>query len=258
MQLGMIAFLKWIPLMVVFDRVTKIYPTSFWGGRKEKLALNDFSFEAHPGQVTGLIGPNGAGKTTTFRIIAGLEQWNAGNVMVQGQNAKSSPEHARKLVRILLERHGFPKMAGRHVLEQTGLWMGLSVAQSKQRAQQLIEDLQMQEFAELHADKYSRGQTGRMGIARMLIKPAPVLLFDEPTVGLDFASAEHIRSYIRYCADQGHTVLLSTHLLQDIRVLCHRLVGLEHAQNVSDDTLKQWMSAQEQQFIQSLQQADPL
>ena len=194
----------------------------------------------------GLVGANGAGKTTTFRILSGLEPWDSGDVLVNGVSARNAPQWVREHVGILLEKHGFHKIPGRLVLEQTGLCMGLTLAQARSRAQELTEQLDMAGFVDQMADKYSRGQLGRLGIARMMVSPAPVLIFDEPTVGLDFNSADRVRKFIRACARNGHTVLLATHLLGDIKMLCDSVVGLEHGLRVEQDTVDGWLRAQEE------------
>lgn len=232
--------------MVVFDNVVKVYPASWWGQTKRKDVLKGVSFTANPGQIMGLLGANGAGKTTAFRILAGLERWDGGDVIVNGCSARSNPQWVRQNVGILLEKHGFHKISGRLVLEQTGLCMGFDLKRARLRAQELVEQLDMASFIEHTADKYSRGQLGRLGIARMMVDPAPVLIFDEPTVGLDFASADRVRKFIRSCASNGHTVLLATHLLGDIKTLCDQVVGLEHGVVVSSDTVNQWLRSQEE------------
>lgn len=232
--------------MVVFDNVVKTFPASWWGQTKRKDVLKGVSFEAKPGEIMGLLGANGAGKTTAFRILAGLERWDSGDVIVNGCSVQSDPQWVRQNVGILLEKHGFHKMSGRLVLEQTGLCMGFDLKQARLRTQELIDQLDMAEFVDHTADKYSRGQLGRLGIARMMVDPAPVLIFDEPTVGLDFASADRVRKYIRSCASQGHTVLLATHLLSDIKTLCDHVVGLEHGLVASPETVTQWLRSQEE------------
>jgi len=233
-------------VVVVFENVEKTYPASWLDQTAHTEVLKGLSFEALPGEIVGVVGANGAGKTTAFRILAGLEPWDRGNVIVNGVNARNAPQWIREHVGILLEKHGFPKMPGQMVLEQTGLCMGLTLAQSRQRASELVEELDMGAFVGNMADKYSRGQLGRLGIARMMMVPAPVLVFDEPTVGLDFLSAERVRKFIRASADKGHTVLLATHLLNDIKLLCDQIVGLENGVRTSDAVVRDWLRAQEQ------------
>lgn len=232
--------------MVVFNNVVKTYPGSWWGQRKPKEVLKGVSFEAEAGKITGIIGANGAGKTTTFRILSGLEPWDSGEVIVNGVSARNAPQWVREHVGILLEKHGYHKIPGQLILEETGLCMGLSRAQAKLRAKELTEQLDMAGFIDNMADKYSRGQLGRLGIARMMVAPASVLIFDEPTVGLDFASADRVRKFIRNCARNGHTVLLATHLLGDIKVLCDQLVGLDQGVVVDQHTVEGWLRAQEE------------
>lgn len=231
--------------MVIFDTVFKTYKGTFWG-QKPKTVLKGLSFEAPQGKITGLIGANGVGKTTTFKILSGLEHWDRGRIIINGQDA-NNPNILRGNVGLLLEKHGFHKTSGRIILEQTGLYMGLTLKQSKIRCLELIEYLELDSFIDNFADKYSRGQLGQLGIARMMLCPPPVLIFDEPTVGLDFLSAARIRSYIQQCARNGHTVLLATHLLNDIQILCDHVVGIEHGVATPLETVQNWLQMETQQ-----------
>lgn len=240
--------------MVVFDTVFKTYKGTFWG-QKPKTVLNGLTFEAPAGKITGLIGANGVGKTTTFKILSGLEHWDRGRIIVNGHDA-TNPNILRGNVGLLLEKHGFHKTSGRIILEQTGLYMGLTLKQAKIRCLELIENLHLDSFVDNFADTYSRGQLGQLGIARMMLCPPPVLIFDEPTVGLDFLSAARIRSYIQQCAQDGHTVLLATHLLNDIQMLCDQVVGIEHGVATSLETVQQWLQIETQQQQQTFLSQD--
>ena len=228
--------------MVVFDQVTKIYKEPFWRGGETKRALDQFSFEARPGRVTGLVGGNGAGKTTTFRILAGIEDWDQGRIEVNGLDGRIHYQQLRGQVGLLLEKHAFHKVKGTHVLWERGLLMGMSSQDTKRRASELIEQLDLGDFIHKEANKYSRGQLGRIAIASMLMNKPPVMIFDEPTVGLDFSSAAKVRTLIKSLAGEGRTILLSTHILADIQLLCDDVVGIEHGKRVDDNEVRRWIN----------------
>lgn len=217
--------------------------------KPEKKVLENLSFEANEGKITGLIGPNGVGKSTTFKLIAGLEPYDSGQIIVNNLDLKENYKKLRGSVAILLEKHGFEKFPGRFILQETGMFMGMNNKEINEKIDELIELLNLSTFIENNASSYSRGQLGRLGIARMLMKPPKILLFDEPTVGLDFVSAKKTRDLIKLLANNGHTVLISTHIPIDIITLCNKVVGIEDGKNVDEATVKNWLT--EAQLIEN-------
>lgn len=227
--------------MIEAKKVSKVYSPPWWKGGEKVVALEEFDFQAKPFEVTGLVGANGAGKSTLFRLMTGLEGITQGDILLNGQSIKDKPNMVRGKISLLLEKHSFVHMKGINVLIDTGLMMGLCGKQAKQRADELVVALGMEGFINQKAHAYSRGQAGRLAIANMSMVETDVVIFDEPTVGLDFDSADIVRRFIRQSAKKGHTVVLSTHILRDIEMLCDQIVGIKHGKNAPLEEVEQWM-----------------
>lgn len=233
--------------MILADGITKSFRQGFWGRKPPKQVLKGFHFEAQPGEITGLLGPNGAGKTTFFRCLTGLEKVDNGRLLINGIDPGKNPELVCSQISLLPEEPGVePHVTGRYHLELFGTMAGLSMAQLRQRLKDVDAQLDIQSYWDGPFRSYSRGMKARIALARMRLNDrAQVLIFDEPSNGLDFESAARLHRYIRSMAQEGRTVLISSHALNDLRVLCHRLVGLYNGQAASPQQVDTWMKAHE-------------
>jgi len=211
--------------MIRIEGLTKVFPNP---DGSEKTAVNQVSFAVDPGEIYGLLGPNGAGKTTTLRMISGLLRPSEGRVFINGTDVTDEPELVKRRIGYLTANTGlYVRLTPRELLEYFATLYGLSRARSRERIAELIEWLGMEEFLKLRCGALSTGQKQRVNIARALIADPPILIMDEPTLGLDVLSNRLILELIRTQADAGKAILLSTHALDEIETMCRR-IGLIH------------------------------
>jgi sodium transport system ATP-binding protein len=211
--------------MVRIEGLTKLFPNP---DGTRKLAVDHVSFEVQPGQVYGLLGPNGAGKTTTLRMISGLLRPSEGRVWIDGADVTDDPQRVKRHIGYLTANTGlYARLTPRELLEYFATLYGLSRETARARTAELADFLGMRDFLHLRCGALSSGQKQRTNIARALIADPPILILDEPTLGLDVLSNRLILSLIRVEAERGKAVLLSTHALDEIEALCSR-IGLIH------------------------------
>lgn len=229
--------------MIDVRGLVKTYQVGHFWWKKHVPVLKGFNFQAFPGEVTGLLGPNGAGKTTFFRTLCGLERITAGHMEVDGILPSEHPELMRGRIALLPEEASVaPEMSGHKHLFLFGVMMGLERRDIERLMQQADEALQLNTFWTRPFQTYSRGQKARVALARMRMMPhASVLIFDEPSNGLDFESVTRLHVFIRQLAQEGKTVLVASHILSDLRTLCDRMVGLHDGKEASQETLNQWL-----------------
>jgi len=231
--------------MIFAQGVTKSFRQGFLGRKPPEQVLRGFDFQAEPGQITGLLGRNGAGKTTFFRCLTGVERIDGGQLLINGVDPGENPRLAGASISLLPEDPGVePHVSGRHHLELFGTMTGMTLRRVRQRLEEVDHHLEMRSFWEKPFRHYSRGQKARIALARMRLNDqAQVLIFDEPSNGLDFEATARLHQYIRAMAAEGCTVLVSSHILNDLRVLCDRLVGLIDGVAATEEQIQAWMKA---------------
>jgi ABC-2 type transport system ATP-binding protein len=186
------------------------------------LAVDRLTLRVPRGEVYGFLGPNGAGKTTTLRMLLGLVRPSAGSAAVAGARPGSAEGLAR--VGALIEGPGFyPFLSGRHNLRVMAAHAGVDAA----RADAVLEEVRLADRAGDRFDTYSQGMKQRLGIASALLKDPDVLILDEPTTGLDPKGMAEMRTFIRDLGSGRRTVLLSSHMMQEVEQVCDR-VGVIH------------------------------
>ena len=205
--------------------LNKIFPTT--DGR-EKCAVNDVSFTVKPGEIYGLLGPNGAGKTTTLRMLAGLITPTSGHARLCRFDVATQRESAKACLGYLTAGTGlYQRLSPREMLRYFGELIGMHADDIRSRIEQLIGWLDMAEFCDLRCGGLSTGQKQRTNIARALMGDPPVLILDEPTLGLDVLTNRIVLDFIRAEGSRGKAIILSTHYLDEAETLCHRF-GLIH------------------------------
>jgi ABC-2 type transport system ATP-binding protein len=211
----------------------------FGGGRKAEAvqALDDLCLSVPAGSLYGLLGPNGAGKTTALRILCTLLAPDAGVVRLAGVDALADPRAARRLLGYVAQEVAIDKiLTGRELLQLQGDLYHLRPAERNGRIVELIELLGMQEWIDRRCGTYSGGMRRRLDLAAGLLHRPRLLVLDEPTVGLDIESRAAIWTVLRQLRDQGTTVLLSSHYLEEVDALADRLAILEGGRVIAEGT----------------------
>jgi len=200
-------------------------------------AVDGVTFEAPQGAVTALIGPNGSGKTTLLLILAGLLQPDQGQAQILGRDTVSQNLQARSLVGWMPDSFGtWDALTCREILTTFGSAYGLDKQTSASRAAALLDQLYLSEFADSPARVLSRGQKQRLGLARALIHDPQVLLLDEPASGLDPRSRVDLRDTVRALAEQGKTILISSHVLSELDEFTDHAIFLSKGRTVQAET----------------------
>ncbi len=196
--------------------------------RGEIRAADDITFRVAPGQIYGLLGANGAGKTTTLRMLATLLTPTGGSATVAGFDVVREPQKVRANVGFLAASTAlYGRLTAREMIAYFGKLNGLADAEIRVRTKRLADELDMHEFLDRRCDKFSTGMKQKTSIARTLIHDPAVMIFDEPTLGLDVMTARAIVKFVRECRDRGKTVIYSTHVMSEVEKLCDT-VGIIH------------------------------
>jgi sodium transport system ATP-binding protein len=190
-------------------------------------AVQDVSFQALDGQVTGLLGPNGAGKTTSLRMISSLIEPDAGSVRVDEVDVHRDQHRARQKLGILPDSRGlYPRLSAREHLTYFGGLHGLSGPALDDRIAELVDLLDMQSIIDRRVAGFSQGERTKVAIARALVHGPKNVVLDEATNGLDVMSTRAMREVIRRLARDGTCVLFSSHVMQEVSALCDHIVVL--------------------------------
>ncbi|RWR21797.1 ABC transporter ATP-binding protein [Microbacterium enclense] len=199
-------------------------------------AVADVTFTAEPGRVTGLVGPNGSGKTTLLLMLASLLRPDGGEMRIGGVDPVADPAGARRLLGWMPDSLGaWPTLTAREVLIATAQLYDLSRAEARERADRLLELVDLVPLAGSAARVLSRGQKQRLALARALVHEPRVLLLDEPASGLDPQARIDLRVLLRRLADEGRTILISSHVLSELEEVVDDAVFLLDGRTVGRD-----------------------
>jgi len=205
--------------------------SKFYGSQK---ALDEISFEVHPGEIVGFIGPNGAGKTTTMKILTGYTLADTGEARVNDRNVADDPLRVRKNIGYLPEHNPlYDEMYIKEYLEYVSGLYGLG-RQTSERIREVIELTGLEKEKHKKIAMLSKGYRQRTGLAQAIIHDPDVLILDEPTSGLDPNQIEEIRTMISRLGKKK-TVLLSTHIMQEVEAICDRIIIINNGRIVADD-----------------------
>jgi sodium transport system ATP-binding protein len=221
--------------MIHVEHLTKRFPLP---GGGSLTAVDDLSFSVAPGEVYGLLGPNGAGKTTTLRMILGLLQPTSGQASIAGFGSSQHPDEVKRRVGLVAANAGLYQ--GLSVTEMLLFFADLYAVPLKDAQAELARLgrlLGLDEFLGQRCATLSTGQRQRVNLARALIHRPPVMLLDEPTLGLDVLASQVVTEYIAHLRDEGKAVILTTHYLDDAERLCTRFGLLHKGRLVSEGTL---------------------
>ncbi len=223
--------------MICVDRLTKHY-TDYRRG--QFVALAGLSFQAYPGQIYGLLGPNGAGKTTALRILSTLLKPSSGTATLNGYDILRQASQARRQIGFVSTSTAvYDRMTAWEMVEYFGRLHGLEGEPLYQRMGELFDRLQMNDIRDRLGAKMSTGMKQKVSIARALVHDPPILIFDEPTVGLDVLVARALLQTIAELRDQGKCILFSTHIMREAEKLCDRIAILHRGLLLAEGTLEE-------------------
>ena len=199
-------------------------------------AVEDISFQVYRGEVLGFLGPNGAGKTTTMRILTGYMPPSAGRVAIAGHDIFSESLEARRHIGYLPETVPlYTDMTVRTYLDYQASLRGQSGAHKRGRVDECIHRLRLDDYADSHISKLSKGYRQRVGMAQVLLHEPDVLILDEPTIGIDPIQVVETRQLIKDLG-KDHTIILSSHILPEVSMICQRVIIINEGKVAAMDS----------------------
>ncbi len=200
-------------------------------------AVSGVSFDAPDGKITGLLGPNGAGKSTTLRILYTVLKPDAGTATIDDTDVVTHRLDARRCIGALPHGAGlYPHLTARENIAYYAALCGLSPNQIEEKVDNIIELLEIGDFAERRTKGFSHGQRTKVALARSLVHDPQNIILDEPSTGLDVMATRSLRKLILKLKDAGRCVLFSSHVMQEVAALCDDIVIIAHGKVAIDDT----------------------
>jgi ABC-2 type transport system ATP-binding protein len=223
------------------ESLSKIYA----GG---KLALDGVSFEVPRGQIFGLLGPNGAGKSTLINILAGLVMKTGGNAIIWGFDIDGHPRNAKRSIGVVPQEIIFdPFFTPRETLEiQAGLY---GIPASERRSDALLAAMHLTDKANAYSRTLSGGMKRRLLVAKAMVHSPPILVLDEPTAGVDVELRRQLWAYVRSLNEQGVTVVLTTHYLEEAEQLCDRIAIINHGQVIANEPTRDLVAKAQEKAV---------
>ena len=219
-------------------------------------AVKGISFEVRDGEITGLLGPNGAGKTTTLRMLYSLLPPDKGEIRIDGLDPTLDAMAIKRTLGVVPDSRGlYTRMSAWENIAYYGELHGMNRNDIKSRIKELVDTLDMSDFIERRTEGFSQGQRVKVAIARAMIHKPQTVMLDEPSNGLDVMSTRALRRYILDLKNAGHSVILSTHIMQEVAALCDRIVIIANGQIAADGTAEELLeksgcSSLEDAFVQ--------
>jgi ABC-2 type transport system ATP-binding protein len=224
------------------DQLTKQYG--------DQTAVDCITFSVREGEIFGFLGPNGAGKTTTINVLTGLARATAGSVRIAGFDGATEIKKAQRIMGIVPDESNlYDEFNGFENLCFCAALYGLSKVEREKRARALLEQFGLAEAGKKRFGAYSRGMKRKLTIAAGIIHAPKILFLDEPTTGIDVASARQIRQLIKGLNEQGTTIFLTTHYIEEAERLCHRVAFLVRGRIVRIGSLEELMCEVQQEHV---------
>lgn len=208
---------------------------------KDKLAVENVSFTLNKGEIVGLLGENGAGKTTTLRMISTMLKPTEGMVLVNGFDVAKDPDKVRSQIGILFggEVGIYDRLTARENIKYFGSLYGIEAHVLDERIDKMGKDLDMMDYMDRRVGKFSRGMKQKVAIARSIVHEPPIMLFDEPSTGLDVTAARIVQDFILKCKQEGKTILFSSHSIKEVEKLCDRVIIINKGKIAEEGTLNE-------------------
>jgi len=213
-----------------------------------KLALDGVSFDVPRGQIFGLLGPNGAGKSTLINILAGLVMKTGGKASIWGFDIDAHPRNAKRSIGVVPQEIIFdPFFTPRETLEiQAGLY---GIAASDRRSDELLAAMHLTDKANAYSRTLSGGMKRRLLVAKAMVHSPPILVLDEPTAGVDVELRQQLWAYVRSLNEQGVTVVLTTHYLEEAEQLCDRIAIINHGKVIANEPTRELVSKAQEKAV---------
>jgi sodium transport system ATP-binding protein len=222
-------------------------------GRGEVRAVDGISFECRDREIFGLLGANGAGKTTTLRILATILKPSSGSARLMGHDVTAEPEAVRRSLGFYSASTAlYPRLTARETLEFFARVNHYPASRVAQRVEELIERFGIAEYADTRVEKLSSGMKQKVSIARTIAHDPPVLVFDEPTVGLDVINALEMQRVIRGLREDGKAIIFSTHIMSEAEKLCDRIAIIHRGEILASDTLDGLREESGQHYLEDI------
>jgi sodium transport system ATP-binding protein len=236
--------------MVEVDNLTKVFRDS---SRRPVTALDQVSFTVRPGEIFGILGPNGAGKTTVLRILSTILKPTSGTARVAGHDVVAEAQQVRQNIGFLSASTGvYDRMSAWELVEFFGRLHGLAPDRLQERLEEVFSLLQMNDFRDVRGGRMSTGMKQKVSVARAIIHDPPVLIFDEPTAGLDVLVARTLLQTIAGFRELGKCVLFSTHIMREVEKLCDRVAILHKGRILTCGALDELRERHAQHDVEEL------
>lgn len=210
--------------MIVADKLSKTFIGIPGQPKRRVVAVESVSFTASDGRITGLLGPNGAGKSTTLRMLSTLIRPDSGSAIIDGYAVSENVLAVRQHLGFMPHNAGiYPRLTTRENIRYYARLCGLNKKTTEQRVEELVELFEMGKFADRRTAGFSQGQKTKVALARALVHRPQTILLDEPTNGLDVMATRGLRKIIRQLAQEGHCVVFSSHIMQEVAALCDEI-----------------------------------
>ncbi len=237
-------------MLIRVERLKKVFTDK---KRREVTAVDGISFHCRSGQVYGLLGPNGAGKTTTLRILATMMKPTEGLVRVNGYHVIKESHKVRQSIGFLSGETGlYDRFTPRETISFFGSINGMPEKIINERMKKIFKNLNMDGYQDVRVDRLSTGMRQKLSIARAIIHDPPILIFDEPTAGLDVITARVVVDYIKEFKNQGKCIIFSTHQMQEAEKLCDEIAIIHKGKILSSGSLPNLQQVHQKQVLEEI------
>jgi ABC-type Na+ transport system, ATPase component len=208
---------------------------------KKIKAVSPLSFAVKEGEIVGLLGENGAGKTTTLRMLATMLKPTHGEAFINGYSIIKNPQEVRKSIGILFggDVALYDRLSGRENMLYFAKLNGMHEAEAMEAVDTIAKDLKMQEYMNRPVGKYSRGMKQKVSLARSIVHKPSLMLFDEPSTGLDVLSTKLIHDFILQCKKENKAIVFSSHNMYEIEKLCDRIIIIHKGLFIDEGTVEE-------------------
>ncbi len=233
--------------------VRNLSKTFYDEGRGEIKAVDSISFECNEGEVFGLLGANGAGKTTTLRMLSTILAPSSGSAALMGNDVINNPEGVRKNLGFYSATTSlYPRLTARETIDFFARINQYPTDRVKERVEYLIKRFGLEKYADARIEKLSSGMKQKISIARTIAHNPSILIFDEPTVGLDVLNALEVQESIAELRAEGKTIIFSTHIMSEAERLCDRIAIIHNGHILASDTLSGLREATGQHYLEDI------